>query len=286
MFKRIKFAFSLIVLLLASHCASIENLQYSNDCCKKKPNKLYITFNEKLPNSENKYEKNYLTSIEYLLKKRNFTIITQFDPKNTNIDEDSVLIDFPFNFNENHQITVGGGRNYRTYINGPTGIIGIKGKKEKDSEPIYSMLIMLNSDYAYDIESKKYSVQSYESLLLKFAKLYSNIIHNIYTKPSPIEGKYFDLIEENFYEIKKENGLYIIYSKKSGNNFLTFENDEKNQSNNHFAYFKGKYTINNQELKLYQFGDMLIIKNPIDSQRNILNQTVIFRSDTYLVKIE
>lgn len=145
---------------------------------------------------------------------------------------------------------------------------------------------MLNSSYQYDIASKKYSVQNSDSLLLKFATLYSNIINNIYNRPSPIEGKYFDLIEETIYEIKKENGLYIGYSKKSGNKFITFENDDKIQANNSFAYYKGKYISNEQDLKLYQFGDMLIIKNPIDSQRNLLKQTVIFRSDTYLVKID
>lgn len=131
MINKIKYTLSLLVFSLTSNCASIENLQYSNDCCKKKPNKLYITINEKLPDLENKFQKSYLTSIDYLLKKNKFTIITQFDEKNTNIDEDAILINFPFDFSENHQIIVGGGRNYRTYINGPTGMIGIEGKKIK-----------------------------------------------------------------------------------------------------------------------------------------------------------
>ncbi|MCG6150374.1 hypothetical protein LFX15_18915 [Leptospira levettii] len=297
MIKKTKYPFSILLISLAINCASLENLQFNNDCCKKKPSKLYLTINEKQPKLENKFQKSYLTFLDYLLKKRDFTIITQFDQKYIQIDDESLFIDFHFDFSEDSQIIVGGGKNYRTYVKGPQGMIGIQGKKTKDTDPVYSMLIMMTSDYKYDPVSKKYSIQNSDSLLLKFANLYSNIIHNIYVTPSTVEGKYFDLVNENLYEIKKENGIYNTYFKgknsesysKPENYSLTFEKIESTQDTNNFVQYKGKekkYINSVYDVNLIQFGNMLIIKNPFESTRNILNQAVIFQSDTYLVKIE
>ncbi|MCW7498541.1 hypothetical protein ND860_18545 [Leptospira levettii] len=298
MIQKIKYAFSLLFLSIISNCASLENLEINKDCCKKKPSKIYLTFNEKQPNLGDKFEKNYLNFIDYLLKKNNFTIITQFDQKNMKIDDDSVFIDFPFYFKEDSSIIVGGGRNYTSYIKGPQGIIGIQSKTTNNTDPDYYMRIMMTSDYKFDPVSKKYSIQTYESLLLKFANLYSNIIYNLYNKPGTVEGKYIDLINGNIYEIRKENNVFIgdLYGKNSESNkkseyyTLTFEKTDNIQGPSHFNYFKGneKRYINGSgyDISLFQFGDMLIIKNPIPSQRNLFNQAVHFSSDTYLLKIE
>lgn len=300
MFKKLNILFLISILVSTANCLYFkerQNLQFSNDCCSKKPSKIYISINNKKPSLDDKFENSFLTYLEHLLNKNNFSTITEFDQKNQIIEDDSIYINIPFLFIEDAKIITGGGRNYTTYIKAPSGSIGIQGRKAINTDPIYSMFININSEYKYDVTTKKYSIQNQNSLLLKFAVLYSSIINNLYIKPASIEGKYLELVSENIYEIKNENGKYVGYLKpKNGDAntnterpFLHFDKKEDTQKDNHFQHFTGKDTrfLNStSEVELIQFGNIILLKDPKIPRKNILNQNVEFYLDNYLLKIE
>ncbi|MCG6146557.1 hypothetical protein [Leptospira bandrabouensis] len=293
MIKIIKNTFLITIFAFSSNCIyfkQMHNLRYNDDCCIQRPNKIYLTINNKKPNLNDKFEKSFYTFLQHLLNKKNFSIITESEQNN-----DSIQLNVPFLFKDDERITVGGGRKYISYIKVPAGRIGIQGRKNRNSEPSYSMFIYLNSDYKYDESSKKYSIQNQESLLLKFALLYSSIINNLYSPPVSIEGKYIDLVSENIYDIKNENGKYFAFKKlkteelNSGTKepFLSFEHYENTQYKPNFPQFKGKAILyNSADIKLYQLGNMLLINNPRVIKQNIPNYNVDFYLDEYLLKIE
>ncbi|XDD53067.1 hypothetical protein AB3N62_11285 [Leptospira sp. WS4.C2] len=296
MIKKIKNTLLITIFTLSSNCINFKqfhNLRVYDDCCNRKPNKIYLTINDRKPNLNDKFEKSFLTLLQQLLYKNNFSIITDLDQKNSISEVDSIYLNVPFKFIEDERITVGTGKKYITYIKVPAGRIGIQGKKINNSKSSYEMFIYINSNYKYDETSKKYSIQNQDSLLYKFALLYSSIINNLYFPTGSIEGKYIDLVSENIYEIKNEQGKYFAYNKNEEMNseqkepYLSFDRMENTKIKGNFSHFKGKANFyNSADITLVQFGNMLIVNNPKVIKQNIPNYKIDFYLDEYLLKIE
>lgn len=286
----------LLLLLLSLNCVSQKYLRYNDDCCLTKPKKITITINNKQPNLNDKYESLFVQQLKMILDKNEVSV--NLNENKEEYEKDNIFINFPYKILEKHDTIVGGGRNYRSYIEAPYGLIGLEAKISKKKESIYSMGVAINGDFRYLKDSGRYEVQKPEFLINKFAYFYANILLNLYSPPSSLVGKWLDLKNHTIYRISKDNQKYnaeILEESPSTANWIeysafNFELENINSSKNNFLKYKGTAKIGiNQYLRgvnIIQFGNILLLKNPSISRKNILNQDVEFYEETYLLKIE
>ena len=160
------------------------------------------------------------------------------------------------------------------------------------------MGVAIHGDYKYLIDSGKHEIRKPEYLLNKFALFYANIILNLYSQPSLIEGKWLDLKNHTIYlitiESQKNNATILSESPSRANHTeytsFNFELEDIKSNDKNFIKYKGTAKIGIYQylrpVNIIQFGNILVLKNPSIPRKNILNQDVEFFEETYLLKID